>query len=298
MDVKCPHCGTEYDIEQHEFGKYVECQICRKGFVAGTSGNRRHDVAESARSGNEEYDVHVLERKALMPSHQSGVSAGAVYCKENSPLRQINIYGYREWFIGTKNPVTVFFDGGVREVPYRGKITIESRVNEHLSFMWIDQQGVSKETEVIVGDVKNVVLSLSRKDWSIHASKTNNADKLLRSNERANARFCVSVVIIACAFIILGLWCTNMKWSWVEKIGDWFDETPVDMLGRAHEPHELRNRSPVAKSIDEAYTRQFGLDLTSYWYTKCPRCGTKLTPPAKDTKKVRCVNCGHQWKCR
>ena len=35
MNIKCPHCGTEYDIEQHEFGRYVTCQVCGKGFVAG-----------------------------------------------------------------------------------------------------------------------------------------------------------------------------------------------------------------------------------------------------------------------
>lgn len=36
MDIKCPHCGTEYEVGQREFGKYVTCQICNKGFVAGT----------------------------------------------------------------------------------------------------------------------------------------------------------------------------------------------------------------------------------------------------------------------
>ena len=35
MDIKCPHCGTEYDITQQEFGKFVTCQVCGRGFVAG-----------------------------------------------------------------------------------------------------------------------------------------------------------------------------------------------------------------------------------------------------------------------
>lgn len=40
MKVKCPHCGTEYDIEHREFGRYVTCQICGKGFVAGARQTR------------------------------------------------------------------------------------------------------------------------------------------------------------------------------------------------------------------------------------------------------------------
>lgn len=35
MDIKCPHCGTEYEIEKHEFGKFVTCHVCDKNFVAG-----------------------------------------------------------------------------------------------------------------------------------------------------------------------------------------------------------------------------------------------------------------------
>ena len=33
MDSKCPHCGTEYEIEQREIGRCVTCQVCGKGFV-------------------------------------------------------------------------------------------------------------------------------------------------------------------------------------------------------------------------------------------------------------------------
>ena len=35
MNIKCPHCGTEYEIEKHEFGKFVTCHVCDKNFVAG-----------------------------------------------------------------------------------------------------------------------------------------------------------------------------------------------------------------------------------------------------------------------
>lgn len=42
MDVKCPHCGTEYEIEQREFGKFVDCQVCGKGFVVGVSAAKQN----------------------------------------------------------------------------------------------------------------------------------------------------------------------------------------------------------------------------------------------------------------
>lgn len=35
MNINCPHCGTEYEIEKHEFGKFVTCLVCDKNFVAG-----------------------------------------------------------------------------------------------------------------------------------------------------------------------------------------------------------------------------------------------------------------------
>lgn len=34
MDLKCPHCGTEYEFEPHEIGASVTCQICCKPFIA------------------------------------------------------------------------------------------------------------------------------------------------------------------------------------------------------------------------------------------------------------------------
>ena len=48
MNITCPHCGTEYDIAQNEFGKFVTCQICGKGFVAGAKAQ-----AKSAEHGSQ-----------------------------------------------------------------------------------------------------------------------------------------------------------------------------------------------------------------------------------------------------
>lgn len=43
MNIKCPHCGTEYDAEESEYGRFVKCEVCGKGFVAGTSGAKKHN---------------------------------------------------------------------------------------------------------------------------------------------------------------------------------------------------------------------------------------------------------------
>ena len=47
MDIKCPHCGTEYEVEQKDMYRHTQCEVCGKGFVIGaTTGQARN--AESA----------------------------------------------------------------------------------------------------------------------------------------------------------------------------------------------------------------------------------------------------------
>lgn len=40
MDIKCPHCGTEYEIDKSEYGRYAQCEVCGKGFVIGATTSR------------------------------------------------------------------------------------------------------------------------------------------------------------------------------------------------------------------------------------------------------------------
>ena len=35
MKIKCPHCGTEYDVEKKDMYRYTKCHVCGKGFVVG-----------------------------------------------------------------------------------------------------------------------------------------------------------------------------------------------------------------------------------------------------------------------
>ena len=37
MDIKCPHCGTEYEVEKQDMYHYTTCDICGKGFVIGAT---------------------------------------------------------------------------------------------------------------------------------------------------------------------------------------------------------------------------------------------------------------------
>ena len=37
MKIKCPHCGTQYEVGNNEIGKFAECETCGKGFVVGTT---------------------------------------------------------------------------------------------------------------------------------------------------------------------------------------------------------------------------------------------------------------------
>ena len=35
MDIKCPHCGTECEVEKKDMYHYIKCEVCGKGFVVG-----------------------------------------------------------------------------------------------------------------------------------------------------------------------------------------------------------------------------------------------------------------------
>ena len=39
MNCKCPHCGTEYEVEEGDIGKYTNCLSCGKGFVVKRKGS-------------------------------------------------------------------------------------------------------------------------------------------------------------------------------------------------------------------------------------------------------------------
>ena len=50
MNIKCPHCGTEYEVEREWYGQYTTCESCGKGFVVGMSINQPMTGATSLRA--------------------------------------------------------------------------------------------------------------------------------------------------------------------------------------------------------------------------------------------------------
>ena len=53
MDIKCPHCGTEYEVEKQDMYRYTKCEVCGKGFVIGaTSSLLAESSAAQTSSGN------------------------------------------------------------------------------------------------------------------------------------------------------------------------------------------------------------------------------------------------------
>lgn len=57
MNIKCPHCGTEYEAEEKDLYRYTKCSVCGEGFVAGAdtsviaSDDKPYGPADSPRSG-------------------------------------------------------------------------------------------------------------------------------------------------------------------------------------------------------------------------------------------------------
>ena len=53
MDAKCPHCGTKFDAEDSEYGRFVKCAVCGMGFIAGVlSSKHRGEVKKTVNNTN------------------------------------------------------------------------------------------------------------------------------------------------------------------------------------------------------------------------------------------------------
>lgn len=49
MNIKCPNCGAEYEVERKNFGRFTTCESCGKGFVIGAkTGTKPNDSSNAA----------------------------------------------------------------------------------------------------------------------------------------------------------------------------------------------------------------------------------------------------------
>lgn len=64
MDIKCQHCGTEYDAEENECGSVVKCEICGKEFVVGHSFTKKLGEATAAMKDAARIAAHSVCEKA------------------------------------------------------------------------------------------------------------------------------------------------------------------------------------------------------------------------------------------
>lgn len=48
MNIICPHCGTEYEVEKKDMYRYTKCEVCGKGFVIGAETSMLSSENDSA----------------------------------------------------------------------------------------------------------------------------------------------------------------------------------------------------------------------------------------------------------
>lgn len=261
---KCPHCGTEYDAEASDYGRFVKCEICGKGFVVGTS-RRNLEMAtptpDKANTGAERIQGRTAPDNTTSP-------------------RQIKIYGYREWFIG-RNPVRVFVGSSktpLCEVPPDRVVTITVKAKDILSFIWDGPMGwFQRESQLVVGDYKNVVLSFNnRKDWILRATATNDVDKIMNSVARSNAHVKMFILTAGIAFFVVApiiILVFAWKSNYISMPFRFGEEEHLVLLEKY-----IDQRSLGEKGLAEATERASGLTFQNYFIV-CPHCGGKCNKP-------------------
>lgn len=50
MNIKCPHCETEYEVERNDIGRFTTCESCGKGFVIGAKPGVKQKEQENVSS--------------------------------------------------------------------------------------------------------------------------------------------------------------------------------------------------------------------------------------------------------
>lgn len=87
MDIKCPHCGTEYEVEKKDMYRYTKCEVCGKGFVIGaTTSLLSESSAAQPSSGNQS-----MARGAKPQPHRSAVPRSRPFANINKTPASPNV---------------------------------------------------------------------------------------------------------------------------------------------------------------------------------------------------------------
>lgn len=268
MTITCPHCRTEYDAEESEYGRFVKCEICGKGFVIRTSSLNRGEAPSTLYTRSA-----ITERKRVRHTPVTSIPV--------TGRRQIKIYGYREWFLG-RPPIRVFIGSSetpICEVPPEGIVTVTVNVNDVLVFRLDDRLGwFQRECQLVVGDCKNVVLSFNnRKDWILRATATNNVDNIMNSVARSNAHVKMFVLPAGIAFFVVAI-IIILAFAWKSN----YISIPFRFGGDTHTlcllEKYIDNRTSAEKAIIHSWENANGMTFRDY-FMECPHCGGKCNKP-------------------
>ena len=110
MNIKCPHCGTEYEVEREWYGQYTTCESCGKGFVIGTSASKQLGEAASAAAdalkiaANSAYErIKNIDWKAQQ--EQAKTAASSAYGKGKEFWRSLK-GACEEWNLPNRQSLT------------------------------------------------------------------------------------------------------------------------------------------------------------------------------------------------
>ena len=80
MNINCPHCGTEYEIDETEYGRFVKCESCGKGFVVGTAMNQQMPEAALLRTGASHMRRDIEREVDSAAANLSNRQSPSAYC--------------------------------------------------------------------------------------------------------------------------------------------------------------------------------------------------------------------------
>ena len=80
MNIKCPHCGMEYEVEESDRGRQVVCEQCGNGFVVGGDEQYVPSVRQLPSSSDFSVQWHAPQREERRPNDGMNAQRLATVC--------------------------------------------------------------------------------------------------------------------------------------------------------------------------------------------------------------------------